>query len=114
VKTIQQTGGQMTRDGSRQRTPGGILWNILRSRYMEDYRAIMAAGRSHVKQRRQQKKERRKHKQEGIVMVMDGQPTAKQEGIVMVPDGHPMAKCRRKNKTNLGRAPSAAQVKRTG
>lgn len=45
VQTIEENGGQTTLNGKRRRTPGGVLWNVLRSRYEEDYKAIMAAGK---------------------------------------------------------------------
>ncbi|XP_031492974.1 uncharacterized protein LOC116259342 [Nymphaea colorata] len=53
VDTIQKCGGQMTVDGTRQRTGGGILWNILRLRDRKAYREIMARGKKFMRQRKQ-------------------------------------------------------------
>ena len=38
-------GGQTIADGSRFRTGGGILWNILKSREPKAYKEIMAKGK---------------------------------------------------------------------
>lgn len=45
VDAIQDCGGQMTADGKRSRTGGGVLWNILKAREPEAYKEIMAKGR---------------------------------------------------------------------
>ncbi|KAH9303274.1 hypothetical protein KI387_014857, partial [Taxus chinensis] len=50
VFTIENRGGQMTADGKRRRTPGGILWNILKSREPEAYKEIMLKGKEFEKQ----------------------------------------------------------------
>lgn len=39
--TIECHGGQMTADGKRRRTPGGILWNILKLKEPEAFKEIM-------------------------------------------------------------------------
>lgn len=50
VEAIQKCGGQIVADGSRFRTGGGILWNILKSREPKAYKEIMAKGRELEKQ----------------------------------------------------------------
>jgi len=45
VEAIQKCGGQTIADGSRFRTGGGILWNILKSREPKAYKEIMAKGK---------------------------------------------------------------------
>ncbi|CAO2170346.1 unnamed protein product [Urochloa humidicola] len=50
VEAIQKCGGQTTADGSRFRTGGGILWNILKSREPKAYKEIMAKGKELEKQ----------------------------------------------------------------
>ncbi|KAL4302365.1 hypothetical protein GQ457_10G001970 [Hibiscus cannabinus] len=54
VDAIQSCGGQMTADGKRCRTGGGILWNILKVREPAAYREIMKRTRDFEKQFRQQ------------------------------------------------------------
>eukprot|EP00250_Pteridium_aquilinum_P033215 c5329_g1_i1 orf=257-1210(-) len=90
VETIEKNGGQMTADGRRRRTPGGVLWNVLRSRYEENYKAIMAAGKDFERQRK------RKVQVDG--MDIDGQPSIK----------------RRRTGTAESFTGPVAQVKRTG
>ncbi|XP_051224576.1 uncharacterized protein [Lolium perenne] len=50
VEAIQKCGGQTIADGSRFRTGGGILWNILKSREPKAYKEIMMKGRELEKQ----------------------------------------------------------------
>lgn len=50
VDIIESRGGQMTADGKRRRTAGGILWNILKSREPEAYKEIMLKGKEFEKQ----------------------------------------------------------------
>lgn len=46
VDVVERYGGQMTADGKRRRTPGGVLWNILRARVQpEVYKHIMHQGK---------------------------------------------------------------------
>jgi len=45
VDVIQSCGGQGTVDGSRFRSGGGILWNILKTRDPKTYKEIMTKGR---------------------------------------------------------------------
>ncbi|KAH7430738.1 hypothetical protein KP509_08G012200 [Ceratopteris richardii] len=103
VKTIEQNGGQMIADGGRRRTPGGVLWNVLRSRYAEDYKAIMAAGRDHELFVMQKQQKQQKRKIERDDMVIDGQPSIKRRRTVSV--GSEMER---------EIASPVAQVKRTG
>ncbi|KAI5059384.1 hypothetical protein GOP47_0025703 [Adiantum capillus-veneris] len=95
VETIEANGGQMIASGKRRRTPGGVLWNILKSRFEEDYKVIMAAGRTIEKEERKQKR-----KVEVDDMEMDGQPSGKRR--------------RTGATTRPSMAPPEAQVKRTG
>lgn len=41
MDAIQSCGGQMTADGRRFRTGGGILWNIMKTREPMAYNEIM-------------------------------------------------------------------------
>jgi PHAX RNA-binding domain len=45
VEAIGKCGGQMTADGKRMRTGGGILWNILKTREPKAYKEIMLKGK---------------------------------------------------------------------
>ncbi|XP_057957443.1 uncharacterized protein LOC131150625 isoform X1 [Malania oleifera] len=54
VDAIQVCGGQMTADGRRHRTGGGILWSILKTQEPQAYQEIMKRGREFEKQFRQQ------------------------------------------------------------
>ncbi|KAF8671039.1 hypothetical protein HU200_050318 [Digitaria exilis] len=56
VEAIQKCGGQTIADGSRYRTGGGILWNILKSREPKAYKEIMAKGKELEKQFRYTKR----------------------------------------------------------
>ncbi|XP_039851158.1 uncharacterized protein LOC120709561 [Panicum virgatum] len=56
VEAIQKCGGQTIADGSRFRTGGGILWNILKSREPKAYKKIMAKGKELEKQFRYTKR----------------------------------------------------------
>ncbi|XP_042487842.1 uncharacterized protein LOC122068068 [Macadamia integrifolia] len=55
VDAIQACGGQMTADGKRFRTGGGILWSILKTRGPKAYKEIMMKGKEFEKQFRQQR-----------------------------------------------------------
>ncbi|CAM6096918.1 unnamed protein product [Calypogeia fissa] len=58
VEVIERCGGQMTIDGKRRRTPGGVMWNILRSRVQPAvYKAIMSQGNEVQKQKEKKAKE---------------------------------------------------------
>uniref|UniRef100_A0A7N0SX74 Phosphorylated adapter RNA export protein n=1 Tax=Kalanchoe fedtschenkoi TaxID=63787 RepID=A0A7N0SX74_KALFE len=50
VDAIQACGGQMTADGRRHRTGGGILWSILKAREPTAYSEIMKKSRDFEKQ----------------------------------------------------------------
>ncbi|XVE70955.1 hypothetical protein DITRI_Ditri10aG0111200 [Diplodiscus trichospermus] len=54
VHAIQSCGGQMTADGRRHRTGGGILWNIIKAREPAAYREIMKKTKDFEKQFKQQ------------------------------------------------------------
>ncbi|XVE97644.1 hypothetical protein REPUB_Repub03eG0036500 [Reevesia pubescens] len=54
VDAIQSCGGQMTADGRRCRTGGGILWNIIKTREPTAYREIMKKAKDFEKQFKQQ------------------------------------------------------------
>lgn len=41
VNAVQACGGQMTADGRRFRTGGGILWSIIKTREPNAYKEIM-------------------------------------------------------------------------
>ncbi|CAN1243387.1 hypothetical protein LINPERPRIM_LOCUS5669 [Linum perenne] len=55
VDAIRSCGGQMTSDGKRNRTGGGILWNILKTREPAAYKEIMKKATEFEKQFKQQK-----------------------------------------------------------
>ncbi|XP_031264961.1 uncharacterized protein LOC116123306 [Pistacia vera] len=54
VDAIQACGGQMTADGRRSRTGGGILWGIIRARSPGTYKEIMKKTKEFEKQFKQQ------------------------------------------------------------
>ncbi|ERN15379.1 hypothetical protein AMTRI_Chr05g59640 [Amborella trichopoda] len=54
VDVIQDCGGQLTADGGRPRTGGGILWNIIKARHPTAYKEIVARGKEVEKQFRHQ------------------------------------------------------------
>ncbi|KAL5783372.1 hypothetical protein ACOSP7_008401 [Xanthoceras sorbifolium] len=56
VDAIQSCGGQMTTDGKRCRTGGGILWNIIKARAPGAYKEIMKKTKEFEKQFRQPNK----------------------------------------------------------
>ncbi|KAK1267104.1 hypothetical protein QJS04_geneDACA002521 [Acorus gramineus] len=79
VYTIQDCGGQMTSDGKRFRTGGGILWNILKMREPKAYKEIMAKGREFEKQLRQpNKKQKTMVNNTATLTNMGGTPDEKQ------------------------------------
>jgi phosphorylated adapter RNA export protein len=41
VDAVQACGGQMTADGGRLRTGGGILWRVIKARDPKAYKEIM-------------------------------------------------------------------------
>ncbi|KAI4377657.1 hypothetical protein MLD38_015249 [Melastoma candidum] len=59
VDAIQACGGQMTADGKRNRTGGGVLWSIIKAREPDAYQKIMKGAKEfeklfrshHVRQR---------------------------------------------------------------
>ncbi|CAN8258663.1 unnamed protein product [Cochlearia groenlandica] len=50
VEAVETCGGQVTADGSRKRTGGGVLWNIIKARQPAAYREIMKKTRDFEKQ----------------------------------------------------------------
>lgn len=60
VDAIQKCGGQMTADGLRRRSAGGVLWNLLRDHVGPVlYKEIMKEGnRKHIEQQKAKQKER--------------------------------------------------------
>ncbi|KAL0743098.1 hypothetical protein Bca4012_084611 [Brassica carinata] len=50
VEAIETCGGQVTADGSRKRSGGGVLWNIIKARQPASYREIMKKTREFEKQ----------------------------------------------------------------
>ncbi|CAH2053219.1 unnamed protein product [Thlaspi arvense] len=50
VEAIETVGGQVTADGSRKRTGGGVLWNIIKARQPAAHREIMKKTREFEKQ----------------------------------------------------------------
>ncbi|OVA13090.1 Phosphorylated adapter RNA export protein [Macleaya cordata] len=54
VDAIQACGGQMTTDGKRCRTGGGILWSIIKTREPKAYKEIMTKGKEFERQFRPQ------------------------------------------------------------
>ncbi|KAJ1687818.1 hypothetical protein LUZ63_019208 [Rhynchospora breviuscula] len=55
VEAIEKCGGQMTVDGKRLRTGGGVLWNILKTREPKAYKEIMLKGKEFEKKLRNPK-----------------------------------------------------------
>ncbi|KAF5468076.1 hypothetical protein F2P56_012257 [Juglans regia] len=53
VDAIQTCGGQMTADGRRSRTGGGILWRIIKAREPKAYKVIMNKAKEFEKQFKQ-------------------------------------------------------------
>ena len=45
VDAVQACGGQMTANGKRLRTGGGLLWNIIKAREPKAYKEIMKKAR---------------------------------------------------------------------
>lgn len=50
VNAVQACGGQMTADGRRFRTGGGILWSIIKTREPNAYKEIMKRAKEFEKQ----------------------------------------------------------------
>ncbi|CAK9882311.1 unnamed protein product [Sphagnum jensenii] len=72
VDVIEKCGGQMTNDGSRRRTPGGVLWNILSNRVGPViYKEIMTRGNERVKQRLKEKFKKDNLKRERPVLTQE-------------------------------------------
>lgn len=89
VYAIQACGGQMTADGRRYRTGGGILWGIIKAREPNAYREIMKKAKEFEKQFRQQniKQEQKQNQgasQETAIAFTD-QTTDVLDGAQLVP-----------------------------
>uniref|UniRef100_A0A803NP26 Phosphorylated adapter RNA export protein n=1 Tax=Cannabis sativa TaxID=3483 RepID=A0A803NP26_CANSA len=65
VEAVQACGGQMTSDGRRYRTGGGILWSILKTREPKAYKEIMNKAKEFEKQFKQPKPNMRQETEEG-------------------------------------------------
>lgn len=67
VDVIEKCGGQMTADGVRRRSAGGVLWNLLRDHVGPGlYKEIMKEGnRKHIEQQKARSKERENEKGNG-------------------------------------------------
>ncbi|KAG0626855.1 hypothetical protein M758_2G156900 [Ceratodon purpureus] len=73
VDVIEKCGGQMTADGVRRRSAGGVLWNLLRDHVGPGlYKDIMKEGnRKHIEQQKTKAKERENEKGNGKRLHMD-------------------------------------------
>jgi hypothetical protein len=62
VDVVEKCGGQMTADGLRRRSAGGVLWNLLRDHVgPELYKEIMKEGnRKHIEQQKAKSTERKR------------------------------------------------------
>lgn len=67
VDAIERCGGQMTADGLRRRSAGGVLWSLLRDHVGPGlYKEIMKEGnRKHIEQQKAKIKEREKERGNG-------------------------------------------------
>lgn len=73
VDVIEKCGGQMTADGLRRRSAGGVLWSLLRDHVGPGlYKEIMKEGnRKHIEQQKSKFKEREKERGNGKRQHMD-------------------------------------------
>lgn len=69
VEAVEKCGGQMTLDGRRKRTRGGVLWNIVKARVSREvYLRVMAddvpggSSRERERQKERQREKRRRQK----------------------------------------------------
>ncbi|KAK4853599.1 hypothetical protein QYF36_011415 [Acer negundo] len=90
VDAIQSCGGQMTADGKRSRTGGGILWNIIKSRAPGAYIEIMKKTKEFEKQFRQQNNKRtpeqiKEDSQRVACAPSDGIPATIPDGSQLLP-----------------------------
>ncbi|KAK9274032.1 hypothetical protein L1049_018846 [Liquidambar formosana] len=96
VDAIEACGGQMTADGRRRRTGGGILWNIIKIREPKAYKEIMKRAQEFEKQFKQQNirpapKQNCKASSQGTALAFpDGTSTTLSDGSQPTPQmqGH--------------------------
>lgn len=92
VDAIQACGGQMTADGRRHRTGGGILWSIIKTREPKAYKEIMRRAAEFEKQFRQQNIRRAPNQNneatsQGTVHAFsNGTAVSPSDGSELVPD----------------------------
>ncbi|CAO2203752.1 unnamed protein product [Urochloa humidicola] len=90
VEAIQKCGGQTTADGSRFRTGGGILWNILKSREPKAYKEIMTKGKELEKQlkytRRPQMSRNEDASSQGSALIDDETEAQEQKEVLDDPE----------------------------
>ncbi|EEF45812.1 uncharacterized protein LOC8275624 [Ricinus communis] len=78
VDAVLSCGGQMTADGGRFRTGGGILWNIVKTKEPKAYQEIMKKTKEFEKQFRRQnsrpapQQNKEGSSQETVVSISDG------------------------------------------
>lgn len=91
VDAIQSCGGQVTADGRRCRTGGGILWNIIKAREPAAYREIMKKTRDFEKQFKQQNirqapaQNKESFSQETACTLTNGTPASVAEDSQLIP-----------------------------
>lgn len=88
VEVIEKCGGQLTADGGRRRTPGGVLWNILKEHVGADmYKDIMKEGnRKYLERQKERQKERGNGKRQGGTQANDQQHNMKRAKMEMCID----------------------------
>ncbi|GLU01494.1 hypothetical protein SLE2022_188010 [Rubroshorea leprosula] len=92
VDAIQACGGQMTADGKRNRTGGGILWNIIKAREPAAYGGIMKKTKEFEKQfKKQNIRQPPRQDKEGSsrVTVTDGASSSAQDDSQFMPQNQP-------------------------
>ncbi|GLT57228.1 hypothetical protein SLA2020_302160 [Shorea laevis] len=92
VDAIQACGGQMTADRKRNRTGGGILWNIIKAREPAAYREIMKKTKEFEKQFKKQnitQPPRQDEEGSSRVTVTDGASTSAQDDSQFLPQNQP-------------------------
>lgn len=88
VEVIEKCGGQLTADGGRRRTPGGVLWNILKEHVGADmYKDIMKEGnRKYLERQKERQRERGNGKRQGGTQANDQQHNMKRTKMEMCID----------------------------
>eukprot|EP00899_Mesostigma_viride_P017287 jgi/Mesvir1/2555/Mv09611-RA.1 len=64
VREIEKSGGEMTADGVRRRTPGGVFWRVVKDGAPEVYRQVMESDKEQQKLNRKRQVEM--HKEESL------------------------------------------------